>query len=76
MPTKASALKGRRTYVKVGIVEVDEDMTMKIEGGSCGVKDKDGQLIGTHKNEEGIQVFAGSKIYIQLAWLTLESIVA
>jgi hypothetical protein len=46
MPTKASALKGQRTYIRIGIVNVDENMIMQVEEGSCGVTDKNGKLLG------------------------------
>jgi hypothetical protein len=70
MPDKASSLDGRRIYVTIGLVEVDEDMILKVEGGACGVRDKDGNLIGTYKDQDGIEVSAGCTVSIQLSWVT------
>jgi hypothetical protein len=52
------------------IVEVDEDMILIIEGGVHGVRDKSGNLIGTYKDQDGIEVAAGCTVYIQLSWVT------
>jgi hypothetical protein len=51
-------------------------MIMQVEEGSCGVTDKNGKLLGWYKNEKDIKVFAGSIIYVQMARLTLKSIIA
>jgi len=71
MPYKASDIVGTRVWIEVGVIEVDENMTLKVEEGACGVRDKDGELIGTHSDEEGIKIYAGSKVYVQKAFLTL-----
>ena len=70
MPDKASSLEGKRIYVTIGLVEVDEDMILIVEGGACGVRDEDGKLIGTYKDQDGIEVAAGCTVSIQLSWVT------
>jgi len=76
MPTKASALQGKRVYFDIGIVEVDEDMILKTEEGACGVRDEDGKLIGTYKDQDGIDVTAGCTVYIQVSYVTFVKAVA
>jgi len=69
MATKASDIAGQPHFIRVGSVEVDVDMTLKIEGGSCGVQDQNGTVI-TYKGEGEILVYTGYVVYIQRSTVT------
>jgi hypothetical protein len=69
MATKASDIEGEPTFIRGGRIEVDVDMILKIEGGSCGVQGQDGNII-TYKGDYEIVVLTGCAVYIQLSTVT------
>jgi hypothetical protein len=69
------ALNGERVWIPGDMFVIKEDMTMTFEGGSCNVKNSDGEFVYEVKTDDGnveLNVSKGYTCYVLMGWLKFE----